>query len=305
MTLIQDLQRQLTSSGCDLSTSLRMMMVLSAEISSASLGEWAARELKGYPEASELPSYRVLPAAPMGVFAGVAGHREIRALPQTWIDESIRTRVTTLRFSEPVAQLASFARADGQSVRWEWPQEWVIASATRFQISNGLKLIGAYSTVESAHLDGMFDSIRTHALEFVIELRRVRPEVVKSDEALSRVTPEEARQILNITMSGGTAIIAAGHTVTQNATSHTAIGDLEALRSALRAAKIDESDISDLDAALNSDPKPVKRALGTAVSGWLGRMITKAAAGALSIPPDTAAALLANAIWSYYGPPSE
>jgi hypothetical protein len=301
MLLIKRLQDNLTDSKVALSDVLRSMKLLAAELGSDELQKWATQELVGYPDEASVPSYRILRTSTFGVFAGVGGSRESRMLPSFGLPDAIKDAALELRLAQPIAEIEALARAPDDDARREWPQEWIILSRSAFQLSNGMQLISAYSPIGQAELAGVLDTVRTRALDFVIGLRVRNPEVVNSDSALSEMQSEVVRQVFNLTVTGGTAIVAAGHSVTQSTTATVTTGDINSLIEALLERGIGRDDAQELEGALIADGRPSKRELGPKVSTWYAKMISKAASGAWQIAVDSAASVLSSAIGKYYG----
>jgi len=90
--------------------------------------------------------------------------------------------------------------------------------------------------------------------------------------------------------------------VTQNLEMLIRPGDFETLSSFLRSKGVGKEDISELEKAVGSDPKPESaNAFGEKVSSWIGKMVKKAASGAWQVSITTAGSILAAAIKTYYG----
>ena len=90
--------------------------------------------------------------------------------------------------------------------------------------------------------------------------------------------------------------------VTQNLQMTVTKGDFESLRQFLKGKSISEADIDKLKVAIDADPEPVEpHKLGSRVSGWIGKRVSKAVSGTWDFSAGTAASLLANAIFLYYG----
>jgi hypothetical protein len=90
--------------------------------------------------------------------------------------------------------------------------------------------------------------------------------------------------------------------VTQNLEMVIQPGDFKTLAKFLESQGINKEDISELEKAVGSDPKPESaNAFGEKVSSWIGKMIKKAASGAWQIGITTAGNILSTAIKAYYG----
>lgn len=79
-------------------------------------------------------------------------------------------------------------------------------------------------------------------------------------------------------------------------------GKFASLASYLRAQGVDETDISALEDAVRNDPEPKgTEKFGSGVSGWIGRMVGKAAEGSWGVAIGTAANMLGKALTKFYG----
>lgn len=90
--------------------------------------------------------------------------------------------------------------------------------------------------------------------------------------------------------------------VTQNLQMTVTAGDFNSLAECLKAAGVENEDVDSLKQAIDADPKPASSdKLGANVSGWIGKMVTKAASGIWKIGAAAAAPLIVKAISAYYG----
>lgn len=79
-------------------------------------------------------------------------------------------------------------------------------------------------------------------------------------------------------------------------------GDFESLQNALKKLGIEQDDINELKAAVESEPETTKsEKFGEKVSAWIGKMIQKAASGSWDIGIAVAGNILATVITKYYG----
>ena len=71
----------------------------------------------------------------------------------------------------------------------------------------------------------------------------------------------------------------------------------------MKENKVSEQDISELKKAIEIDKKGIKKPneFGLQVSGWIGKMISKAVSGSWNIAMQVAPALITNALNAYYG----
>ena len=90
-------------------------------------------------------------------------------------------------------------------------------------------------------------------------------------------------------------------TATMTSRSDVQTGDWESLKTALEAVKVAVEDIATLRDAIQREPPQSSKDLGSAVKGWIVKMVGKAAEKAIDIPFDTATAVLTTMICKYCG----
>ena len=80
MTLLQEIQRETSSSGGDLATILCNCKILAARLGSPEFARWITWELDGYPEDQPIPPYRQISVQCYADFMSVAWNAPRRAL---------------------------------------------------------------------------------------------------------------------------------------------------------------------------------------------------------------------------------
>ena len=106
----------------------------------------------------------------------------------------------------------------------------------------------------------------------------------------------------SITVIGNNNQIASAcRDVTQTMTISVAKEDWKSLEAALVAVKVAAEDIAALRDAIQREPPKSSKDLGSAVMGWIVKMLGKAADKTIDIPFDTATAVLSAMICKYCG----
>lgn len=111
---------------------------------------------------------------------------------------------------------------------------------------------------------------------------------------------------ITITASGdNTQINIANDNATQSATmtahSEVRAGDWDSLKHALEELRIAQEDIESLRTAISREPPRSSKDLGGAVTGWIVKMVGKAAEKAIDIPFDVAASVLTTLVCGFCG----
>lgn len=115
--------------------------------------------------------------------------------------------------------------------------------------------------------------------------------------------PMKSQQINIQNMQGIVGNISGGN-IQQNIHDgiHIKKGDFNSLADFLIKKGIPDSELTELETALNEDIPPTNaEKFGEKVSQWIGNIVTKASSGIIDIPIATIAGLLTNAISKYYG----
>jgi hypothetical protein len=158
-------------------------------------------------------------------------------------------------------------------------------------------------SVASTEVTKIIDAVRTTILEWALQLEEegiLGDGIRFSDEEKQKAATSTNVHIGTFQFQGILGDVSHSD-VTQNLQMTVTQGDFESLRHFLKAKGVDDADIDELKAAIDADPQPVARQkMGRGVSGWIEKMVSKAASGAWNFSVATAASLLANAISAYY-----
>lgn len=182
-----------------LATILRKCVVLGGRAGSASLRDWATRELRGYPKGTDLPEYRQIGAA---IFLdGIAGNTQIRGqrigvhnLPD-FAQESIKESVS---LAAGVGELEALVeRAEDNSVKLSLPGAAELAVFMNREAGDPYQTVMAlYWKVHTASIVGVLDHVRTTLAELIGEMRAGTP------EGESVPTGEVADQAVQVAVHG-------------------------------------------------------------------------------------------------------
>lgn len=217
MTLLTEIIDGASGESVGVPTLLRKLKILGARTDTARLGEWVGHELDGYPDVSELPSYRgPFPTPVLGHFMGTFGSemRNIPIPPSTLPEEIREGPLFAVRIPNSVAQIEEIAsKPDAQ---FAWPADAVryynagLASGRIDRVlSEDMLLAQAFRSMPRQIFVGVLDAVRTRGLDLALELERVAPQ---ADEP--GASPEDsghARQTLNTyNFFGSTSNVAIG-----------------------------------------------------------------------------------------------
>jgi AbiTii len=285
---------------------LRKAKILAARLKNEPFKTWVDRELNGYPKDKEsLPSYRVVNAPAVGDFSGPfgSGLRNF-PIPSTCLPENLRDYARRAFIFSGVGELEAFIETAGSGgLSLPWPADLTVFVGT--EIVQDMNCLSARQEIPKAVFISIVEAVRSKLIDFVLEIEIADPSAGEAEAGATPLAPEKVSQIVHNTIYnyGGSANVASGSShVTQNASANIRKNDMRDLVDYLRSIDITDGDLQDLKAALESEVRrPERGRWGPKVSGWIGRMVSKAASGAWRISVEAAPELITKALSSYYG----
>jgi hypothetical protein len=216
-TLLQEIQEGCTVPNTPLSALLRKALILSKRLLHPPLGEWAQRELEGYPENIELPNYRGRrPCQVLGRFEAGLGSGFVNPIPSANVEEEHRSMLFEFELRKGVAMYEELVQEE--SLQMPWDQNFV--SYYRNSFYTDFALESAWRSVSASVLAQMLDAIRTRLLQFVLEVEEEDPTAGETAVGKTHIQPGRVTQIFNQIFNGDHAVFAAsGDTVHQRQTS--------------------------------------------------------------------------------------
>lgn len=303
MTLLREIQNAAVDADTSVAVVLRKCKILAARLKHEPFKIWVEKELNGYTKNDELPDYRMLKALESrGNFSGWGGSGVRAALiPPSCLPEKLRKSVTEYSFRDGVAQYESLLKGNSDSLHVPWRADLVAHVAG--QIYRDMNCMSAWMVIPSTFIVGLLDTVRNKVLSFALELETEAPDAGERPADAEPLPERVVGHVFNNYILGGSNTIAAGSShFTQNTIFSVQRGDLESLRVYLKGTGLTESDLRELEVAIRQDRTPQDpRKLGQGTSGWIGKMVAKAASGAWDIATSSAADLLTKAILIYYG----
>lgn len=292
MSILGDIQRAATDPAHSTSDLLRKCQILAFRLRHEPFKQWVAHELNGYPDDAVLPSYRGpfqadLKADTHGAFG--SGVRNI-GVPDWSIPDDVREEVKGMAFYQGVGTLESLVadarRASETMVATEFSTD--LAVLTRVVVDH--QTVRMWKQLSVAVISGILDSVRSKALEFVLEIEAANPDAGATATAEPPVPLAQTDVIFNTVILGGNNAIGPGATV--NVTP----GDLGGLLAYLTEQGVAAEDRAELEAAVNADGGE----FGPRVRAWLGSMAAKAASVGAAVAEKAAVSLVSAAVLRYF-----
>jgi hypothetical protein len=306
MTLLEDIQHSAVDTSSDLATLLRKCKVLAARLGSQPLEDWVLWESNGYPENTNIPSYRIFPLSLKGNFSDPYGIRRLNAanIHIGAVPENIRQKYVRYECRQSIASIEPLINdpSDNTKIQIDLGS---IAGYLGKNAYNDMVCLHAWAELPKGGLIELLNAVRNRILDFALAVWKAAPNAgeIGTKEG-SKIPYSTVTQIFNTTIHGGAANIlgTANHS---QVSFQVSLFDFESLKKALLSNNVDESDIQELKNALDIDPKiESPDAFGPQVSSWIAKMIGKAASGVWNVGLGAAGNILAQIIGKYYGFPS-
>ena len=293
-SIVLEIQRMATENKEDISDLLRKAFLVATKLKLTDFRDWVDKELNGYRK-GPVPEYR-------GVKAKVWLKNPYHGLiPVVFQSKEIANVVCNIYIRDPIGNLVSIL--EKQSKGMSDPIYPLTPEQEHFLITHqdGIHL-PPIRTVSVSALSTIIDIVRTQILNWSLKLEEKgvhgKGMTFSNDEREIAVANKE----INIQNFQGVLGDVNNSSLTQNLNMSIKANDFDSLKSFLLSAGLNEDDVVELEDLIQIDPKPVaKNKFGDKVSGWMGKMLTKAANGSWQISAGAAGNLLAQAISAYYG----
>ena len=289
-SIVLELQHLATEPDTDVAPLLRKALVIATKLKRDDFRIWISSELNGY-KANPIPDYRKLRA-------------EIRLknpyhglIPVHFPTQEMFDLFTQIQVRDPLPNLIALLDDEGTIV-FPLPPE---AEAVLLRQQDGLGL-PPVRTVSRNQIEGIVEAVRTAILEWTLRLESEG--ILGEGMTFTQKEKERAINSPNIRIDNFQGILGNVNqsTISQNLTQTVKRGDFESLRERLESAGIGRTEIQELKEAIQTDGEPKsEKELGSNVSGWIGKMVSKAADGSWKIALGAGGNLLATAIKAYYG----
>lgn len=299
MSLLEEIQTAAVDGTTDLGTLLRKCKVLGARLGSVQLENWLLWESNGYPENVPVPDYRAWPLELKGMFSGPFLSTTRLPIPLLCIPEKARKLYESYECRESVAGIEALLKTGQTNLIVSTGD---LALAVQTDVYTNLNCVQAWAECGSGHLVELLNVVRNRILDFALAIWKESPSAGESGAAAkdSHLSPSQLTQIFNTTISGGSANLIAANNSSVNINIVT--NDFKSLEEALLQRGVSAADVTELREALDTDVQPrSKGAYGPHVSGWISKMIGKAADGSWNVGIAVGAEVIYHAIAKYYG----
>lgn len=300
MKLVDEIIDLLSSKESDLATALLKTKVLLHRLGEKKSLEWVTGELQGYPDIENLPSYRILHVNVLGNASNGAYRFTSHALPLMHLDEKIRKKLDTTYLTQGIAVIQEYSQGDNLQISIA-PEFYPSLSKG---LGNGYEIESAWGKHSAGAMTQVITEVTSRLLDFVLELSEKLPEELDAEEMKTMAKKIGVSDLFNNTVIGDNATIVVGDSNTQHIKNSVVTNDFSSLQNVLKENGVDQEDIDELKASIDNDKNSQEiknKSLGSNVTNWIGKMVSKAASTTWDINVGAAGSLLAIAISKYYG----
>lgn len=270
---------------------LRKSLVLAHKLKNDKLKQWVTKELNGYEETDELPSYREVGAQAKGHFVGPFGASASNVpIAPASLEEDHQLFASKAFLTEPVASYESLLGHKGNP-QIPWPTNLTLLYQRR--IMQGYALMSAWQMISQGAIAAIIDTIRTRLLQFALEIKDELEELGTED--INQISSEKVETSVVNHIYGGSVIISGNaNSITQNNIGSVSKNDFGSLSGALSKAGIGGGALNDLQLAMASDKKEIGgNVKGSRVSSWLDGLSQYATPAVFEV--------VTKAVEAYYG----
>lgn len=305
MSLLHQIQESIVQEGSDIGSVLLKLRLLASRLGSNVLEEWVKHESEGYPEGTEVPSYRIVGATYKGTFYGPFGSGIKNApIPTSIIKKYAGDKWVKIEIRQSISSIDSIVKkgADGSGSIGIDASNLILLLQGKVYEDYACNAINA--SISWTSLEEIRQTVRSRILELTIELEKEIPAsalVTFGAPKDQKANFDKAQQISQQIIYGNvTTAVTGGHGSTLNV----AIGerDTKELIKYLTNSGIPISDATEIAEIMESEePSSLEEPFGQKAKNWLGTNLPKAAKGTWNIGISLATKLLTEAALKYYG----
>jgi hypothetical protein len=190
MTLLREIQQELSSRDVDVETVLRKCKILARRLQSDSLAEWVERELNGYPEDAEIPPYRTV--TPHSYASFTDGNHSVADYPiaPVLIEEKYRYLFESFPYREGIATVKALSTGDGGIID---------RSHLKFLLKGKVVDMPAYrlyTRISPIEMSRIITVVLSRVLDFTMDIEAENPDAGEAPANAIPVAPERVNQLV-------------------------------------------------------------------------------------------------------------
>lgn len=270
MNLIAEIIQDLSSDNPNLTNVLTKTKVLLHKLGQKELADsWVNKELNGYGDADDLPSYRILDAEPKCNWTSLRAHGPNQPLP---IGKSLSEKeIDRLEHYKTYGSISAIEHAvsssDTSRIQVSLPVESYHRLSEGF--TSDISITNAWIEFGTHQFVGLLTEVRTRLLDFVLNLQDEFGEESTDDEIKEQAKTFDTKSMFTETVFNDSNVsIIIGDNSTQNISNiQVNKGDFDSLATALREIGIEQDDIDSLNKCIEGDGAREGQQIGDQVVG--------------------------------------
>lgn len=305
MKLIENIIIELSDINISLTSPLLKTKLLASRLKNEKFLFWVNKELGGYDNISELPSYRIYNVNLIGTYR--YGHLQYndQPIPTIGLSENYEELLTTMHFTQSVESL-EFSKSSNKSGNLEhiFPSEvtGIVQENFRKLGNPKLHLIYCKKSISISAVNETLAIIRNKLLDFMLQIDSEFGDITDINELKTKnieISTIMSQTIIN--NSGDGIILNTGDNVTIKSSIIINKGNKEELVKYLKSIGVTQGDADELITIIDSEkPNIENNTFGKNVNHWIEKMLSKVLNGSWQIAIGTAGNLLSEAIKLYY-----
>lgn len=294
--LVLQLQELAADGSASVAELLRKARMVATKLRLEDFNRWITQELHGYNDvenADQIPDYRV-------IYGDIRAHN-----PMNGVLMPIRFDPETTRNLSRVFVVQSIGDLDDlvadRSGTLQFPySDYQVARIHQMMDPIHRKWVIPFRMVAPSQIVAILDRVRNIILDWALELESKG--ILGGGMTFSDAERDTARSEIRIHNFQGILGNVQDSKVKLHLEMSVRSGDFQSIKEYLHSFGVSDDDVAELHEAIKADPQPTKRGeFGERVSGWIGKIVGKAATGAYDLGVGAAGELIANAIWAFYG----
>lgn len=213
--LLDEIIGLLGNEKASLTEALLKTKILLHEIGKKELAGWVNNELNGYPEAADVPSYRILPSQVLANVSNMAWRAQEQPIPIQHLDAEYRATLEKCEFRESLAFIEQNASGEGKFIRRIPMEAYHLFNKA---LSNDFRAEGIWCETSHSYVLTILVQVRSRLLDFMLELKDTVGSAATESELKDKSNSVDANGMFNNAIFGSNTTILIGHQSSINAT---------------------------------------------------------------------------------------
>ena len=234
-SLVHELQQEAMNPNSRLSDILRKALVVSNKLKVDEFKIWIESEMKGYPKAEDIPSYR-------RVNGSVKAWNPYNGwIPVIVQDSRINDLISNRSIGRPISELESLChqKDEGEALQVPLPHDWIMklfSKSEEYRLGMVPTLI-----IDKSKLIGILDAVRNEILNWILELESQG--ILGDGMSFSTDEVNKAKSIINIKSFMGI--------LGDVSSSNVQFGDYSSIHNSLKEKGVSQKERNDLENILD------------------------------------------------------